>query len=564
MNKLPTDAIEQALALLLGTLPPPDESTTKSLIDMKNQEADRLEFVLSAFEDHVRKRISSIRRYQNSTLPVYRLPSELLLQVICELVDGVYLHRRYCLQVELASVSSRWHSLVMSSPRLWNTLSDTLKPGMVKFAIQRSGGATLNILITSWFNESGPSFISSVEPLMAQWRSLTLSHLPSEVEQCLFDQELPSLESLVFPELLSTPEPTSPLNIRAPNLKKLIATGNPYPLRIEPGLHSNLTVLRCSPWMIGAPFLLEHYHIILSSAPYLQEVHFAGTDNSGFATIQSITPFDIRLPHLRHIGFQDSSYAVIGFLLSSIVTATERHPSVSIMGNLHGDFSHLFRLSPPKHSLARRIFQSSQWLEVDMGVGIDVVENIEESVVFQWGVEDECLLHMCVFWEQSLSEQALAKIIQVGWFSNINKLKIKGLHFFRNSLVATHLHHHHLSKLETLQIGSINKEDDAYHSDLEHVLQIIASPLSSIHHPFGILPELRHLIMDTGPFDLNCLIELIKNRTISMDTEPNCRTRLETLILTDAWAMEDPLHETLLEVLQERGVRVIVPDYELW
>ncbi|KAG8937999.1 hypothetical protein FRC03_007712, partial [Tulasnella sp. 419] len=31
MNELPNDAIEQALALLLGSLPPPDESVSESL-----------------------------------------------------------------------------------------------------------------------------------------------------------------------------------------------------------------------------------------------------------------------------------------------------------------------------------------------------------------------------------------------------------------------------------------------------------------------------------------------------------------------------------------------------
>ncbi|KAG8940979.1 hypothetical protein FRC03_004934 [Tulasnella sp. 419] len=470
--------------------------------------------------------------------------------------------------MELASVSSRWHSLVMSSPRLWNTLSDILRPGMVKLAIQNSRGATLDITLgarsESWLRKKVvPSLISCAKPLMAQWKSLTLHSISDEVKESLVCQELPWLETLILVShnCYATARPTLPLNIRAPHLKQLTATGHSYPLQIEPGLHSNLTVLHCTPRINGAPFLPEDYRIILSSAPYLEEIDLSDYGNSNITNSPSFTPFNIRLPHLRVLDIDCLSYTVIGILLSSIITAPDRHTSININGKPFGDFSDLFLLTPTKHSLAERISRSSRWLDVRIGVRVYIGEILEEGLSIESGVEDKCLLSMSLWWDKSVSGHALMSLIQAGWFSSVNKLKIRGLHFFHNSLVATHLHL--FSKIETLQIGSIDEEDDSHYGDLEHVLQTIASPLPPTH-PFGILPELRHIIVDTGPFDLNYLIELVKNRTPSMDTEHNSRTRLETIIVADDWDEEDSLREALLQVLLERGVKLIVPDYELW
>ncbi|KAG8920616.1 hypothetical protein FRC02_000799 [Tulasnella sp. 418] len=87
---------------------------------------------------------------------------------------------------------------------------------------------------------------------------------------------LPRLENLVIHNP-SDGDIEIPSNISAPSLQTLSAQHYQFPLRSEPGLHSKLVQLSFRACLDSMPFAPEHYHILLSSAPYLEKYQFMDT-----------------------------------------------------------------------------------------------------------------------------------------------------------------------------------------------------------------------------------------------------------------------------------------------
>ncbi|KAG8923141.1 hypothetical protein FRC02_011333 [Tulasnella sp. 418] len=214
--------------------------------DKLDNSVARIELAAQALQAHAKKRILAIKRNQNLLALIYKLPVELLEGIILRVAQES--RPEYCYKVNLclASVSSQWYATCISSQRLWAYVGDYMRSETLNIHLERCTRSRLHIPIGQYsepVEKSQERFLDAVTPHANRWKSLSIG-----IKYCgelsptyLNNQHFLQLEELLYLAVPLSINP-SPLlqNLSAPSLYLLNFSIQPFPLRLEPDLLSNL------------------------------------------------------------------------------------------------------------------------------------------------------------------------------------------------------------------------------------------------------------------------------------------------------------------------------------
>ncbi|KAG8969007.1 hypothetical protein FRC03_004974 [Tulasnella sp. 419] len=554
MFALPPDVADRALSLLLesASATPEDSVEAEGSRDPATWKAEDILSVVSAFNDHAFRRVTWLRKEQNLRSPANLLPSDVLADVFLSIYEESAFQDRFRVVTVLAAVSSWWRSVAISDARLWVCLADTFDPKINRLMLERSKQASLCLSVSKPSGEC-EDFLDLVAPQMSRWREFeTAIVLPSAVAfKHLQHARLPKLERLVIAYDADLDSPAISLNIYAPILRELVFRLSPFPLPLQPGLHSKLSDILFYDHIKTSPFTLDHYGLILASAPHLRRIHIHGCvgqeSNAG-----PLPMADIHLPHLDYLALNHVPCAVAGYLISSISTTPDRYPLVDISTfHVEDSLSNLFSRRAPPNSLLGMI-RTCSWISIQIDdrtsfeffllkVGIEVL-----------GVRMTLLaLHMTG--DIEILEQILYGL-GVGSGSQLKVVEVLGLGICYGLIPILS----HLSSLETLCIRSLNHDEEDKYSDLSAVLSAISSSEDSEDSMLWICPRLRYLIFDTAQVDVGVLIRFIESRTSEQNGGHELSesvSRLERVEVSDRVNLKtDPLWDVLEKTIVEGNI----------
>ncbi len=118
--------------------------------------------------------------------------------------------------LSLSQVCSRFRSLILNAPRIWNILSDQhINSDIVQYCVKRSRNAPLDVFIERFgFPYLGPeyeAFLSSCAISAARWRHLSLGKADYDIAQSIrlnWDAIRENIFNVLpFDERLRTPPP---------------------------------------------------------------------------------------------------------------------------------------------------------------------------------------------------------------------------------------------------------------------------------------------------------------------------------------------------------------------
>ncbi|KAG8916293.1 hypothetical protein FRC02_004069 [Tulasnella sp. 418] len=550
MLSLPENLLDKALAILVeGIIGLDYESIDRATpLNLLSQKVETLEFVLQAFDSHVRKRIPPIRRQINELLPISKLPDELLQQIFLIARDVGYSVQRYRAPTRLAAVSWRWRSVSTSYAKLWSSLHSDLGVEATKLMLQRSKSAPLDLICSCKSKVKAKAFFNLLTPLTMRWRSLkfTDDHVDGLSLDFLAEQSFPLLESLTLPDLVEDESPDDNLNhynldIIAPLLRELEAIRHPLPLRLDQGTPSMLTTLSFTAAIDGIPFLPIDYHVLLTSTPHLQHLAIKGYANEILQEPDVAAPLQIDLPHLDTLDLDELSYKTIGFLISSIVTPSNRYPEVEVGYELYDSLSAMFSLPPVENSLIAGFSRGDRATLFVFASGLGV------SIELGGGKEKRELLRLRP--SDSVSPTEDLSIVTTMLLSGIKNLEVHGLSILQLGLGERF---HLLPQLEKIRVRSSLLDRYADCRALEQVISLIASRSSPNQSSPAICPLLRHIVLDTFDFNLDCLLQLVVARTAERDGEFQNEGRLQLVELGEKFDLDDPTLKVLLGLAKER------------
>ncbi|KAG8925527.1 hypothetical protein FRC02_009606 [Tulasnella sp. 418] len=387
MLSLPNDVLDSALTLLVsGITSFDDESPGESTpLAQLSQKARTLDFIMQAFHSHIQKRILPVRRQFNKLLPISKLPDELLQEIFlyaCVASDGL---ARYRTPTILAAVSSRWRSVAIWYPQLWNSMHSDLGVEFTKLMLQRSKSAPVDLFCSCSSKDRANRFFDLLIPQSMRWRTLEFSY--SNFAKLSLDflagQSFPLLERVILPQHERGPFygiiHHLNLNIVAPSIKVFEAPKHPLCLHLDHSIPSMLTTLSFTASINSVPFLPSDYYKLLTSTPYLQHLFIRGFLNAVSPDPDVTEPMRIDLPHLNTLKLESLRYKTIGFLLSSIVTLPNGYPDVEVRDKLFGSLSTMFSLSPQEDSLLAGFSHSNQAVLMSLGASVGVSLELEAA-----------------------------------------------------------------------------------------------------------------------------------------------------------------------------------------
>lgn len=130
-----------------------------------------LQVAAQAFQDHYEATLARRKRERNAIVPrVHQLPNETMANVFQWVLtsQGEVPHDPTLLHT-LARVCGKWHTLVLSSPRLWSRIASYYPLGMTKAFLRRSGTVPLSIVFRS-FNVT--EFVEAITSSSFRWKTV--------------------------------------------------------------------------------------------------------------------------------------------------------------------------------------------------------------------------------------------------------------------------------------------------------------------------------------------------------------------------------------------------------
>jgi hypothetical protein len=198
-NYIPTESQTQ---MICDTI-----SSAQADISQLDGEITRLQAVL----DGLAHKRDALRKYTNLHMalvaPIRRLPPEVLSEIFMQCMENNYVYRRLnTAPLLVGSVSSRWRTIALSTPRLWASFSLTIRPKYLKTDVvlakawlARAGTCPLTICLSN-----KGFYQNAMKPLMdvfllhcEQWYDIYLS-VPLQVLRSLAPAKhrLPRLQKL--------------------------------------------------------------------------------------------------------------------------------------------------------------------------------------------------------------------------------------------------------------------------------------------------------------------------------------------------------------------------------
>ncbi|KAG8952844.1 hypothetical protein FRC03_012008 [Tulasnella sp. 419] len=555
MLSLPLDVLDKALNLLIEGIiglgfETMDQDTPS---DQLSQKAEALEFVQQVFISHIQTRMISIRRQMNELLPISKLPNELLQQIFLYTCRVVYRFPSYRAPTNLAAVSWRWRSVTITYPQLWSSLHSDLGAEVTRLMLQRSKSAPLDLYCSCQSEIKGDRFFDLLTPHSMRWRSLHFFiDNPSGLSlDFLAGQSLPLLKFLTLPQTERGQNSNlRNLNIIAPSIRELSAYVHPLPLRLDSDMLSMLTTLSFTASNNAIPFLPTDYYTLLTSAPYLQELFIRGHRNADSPDPDVAALIPINLPYLDNLYLEELRYKTIGFLLSSIVTPFDRDYAVDVSGSC-GSLTTMFSFSPADDSLLADFHRTSRSILTSTWIGVSV--EIDSGTV-----RDRTHLLELIVWESDSAVDDLF-ITMSALLSGIKMLEINGLKILLYGL-SDNLHL--LPRLETINVVSDHDDGEEYRDALEQTITVLASRSPPDQSSQLICPSLRHITLDTFPFNWDCLVKLVLARTLEGGKGLWNECRLE-LVLGGKAILDDPTLQLLNNFRTTRNFDLDYREYSI-
>ncbi|KAG8913064.1 hypothetical protein FRC00_003138 [Tulasnella sp. 408] len=131
------------------------------------------------------RRIADARRRQNALRPVNQLPAEVLSTIFHQLLSNVPVFDHFKFLFIVAGVSTRWKSVIDSTPSLWSFVSSNNPTVHVDRALQKSGRTAISVacrypgdFLTATSKQGSRDFLQRMQSTGRQWDGLAL-HLPT-------------------------------------------------------------------------------------------------------------------------------------------------------------------------------------------------------------------------------------------------------------------------------------------------------------------------------------------------------------------------------------------------
>lgn len=177
------------------------ETSLKAL----DSERAATEISLAAFDKAIRTRIAYRTRLRNRLAPIHRLPNELFILIIKDVL-GLEDGRRGkdylpLMMYGLRAVTSSWRYTINHTPELWTHIHASDGPSFLGKAVARSDDSPLHLVHDSpwpdvmWRMETS-GFATRIQKHAHRWKSLTLKMVPIEVIESACKSSAPLLESL--------------------------------------------------------------------------------------------------------------------------------------------------------------------------------------------------------------------------------------------------------------------------------------------------------------------------------------------------------------------------------
>ncbi|KAG8958284.1 hypothetical protein FRC03_009282 [Tulasnella sp. 419] len=297
-----------------------------SILDNLEREALRMESLFKLFKNSLLYKISNMLRHRNTLLPIYKLPNEIL-SFIFQLVQATEtsIERKFWVIQDLAGVSSRWFSVIYTTPSLWSVITSKRSPSQMKTIIQRSKGTGLKIHINEDEDGSFDQVKDILTPHSARWEIL---HVVSSRSKTIM-KHIQTTGSLPRLEVFKVEGPYREIELpgviwnNAPKLRELYIQPLSFPLH-APSLASLQTLKFTAAIKVSS----EQWKTILHGSPRLRFIEAMGDESCDLSG--TFHRFSASLPDLQELHLRTLHPSTMGGLISSICSSSQIGPLIKL------------------------------------------------------------------------------------------------------------------------------------------------------------------------------------------------------------------------------------------
>ncbi|KAF9475109.1 hypothetical protein BDN70DRAFT_996651 [Pholiota conissans] len=211
-----------------------------SSINALNDRKERLLREISTIDEDLAIQHRQLARILNDDTPIYRLPNELLSEILisCQRAFAPSPRRRAVqpFQVIASHVSHRWRAVVLATPLLWNTIdlhilisnhTEGRMQAQLGAHLLRSGACFVDVTLDFLFMSAAEPYFDMLKKHAARWRRLAVATTHENVSafsRLLADVKAPMLEHLSLSVGRPQNEADRPFSPRKPYITVLPTT----------------------------------------------------------------------------------------------------------------------------------------------------------------------------------------------------------------------------------------------------------------------------------------------------------------------------------------------------
>ncbi|KAG8956906.1 hypothetical protein FRC03_010717 [Tulasnella sp. 419] len=294
-------------------------------------EIDVLESVLALIPTSITDRLLRTRQNRNQLTPIYWLHPELLSNIFAMIQEYVAyeVHRNVHEPTrQVASVSSYWRSINLSTPRLWTFIHGSTYEGVIESALKKSKNCALMIHMSSF--DFRRWVVDTILPHVDRWKELCISNMWSHRSQ--HPESIESVDSTPQLEVFEVDHNYLGLEVPgfvangAPKLRHLSI--KPFALILGAPVFRGLRTLMFTPMIAGSALSSLQWKELLRSSPNIE--HLIAVGFGGKEQEQPFHSFRVGHPRLQTLCLTSIPASTVGALISSICVEPQTYPTVEI------------------------------------------------------------------------------------------------------------------------------------------------------------------------------------------------------------------------------------------
>ncbi|KAG8939033.1 hypothetical protein FRC03_006613 [Tulasnella sp. 419] len=248
-----------------------------------DQHTMQFELLLAAFQSKIWKKIQALRCSRNLISPIYRLPSEVLIDIFLLVHDYTQRKNDYKALHQMAQVCCAWRDIILSNPCFWTYVSVQLPLSMNKQIIKLSKNAPLHTDLRYWkdVDVEKSILLECLVQEVSRWKGVICNNdqMVNMMDQMVQEGVATTLEYFQWTRSpLSNCEVPSLIQERAPRLRELEIMGLPL-VPLDLPILSRIKVLRFTP---SSDMLQSHTHWerLLSCIPEIETMETSASPRS--------------------------------------------------------------------------------------------------------------------------------------------------------------------------------------------------------------------------------------------------------------------------------------------